>query len=381
MRIRQNHWRIETLGKRIIIAGGGTGGHIFPALAIAHALKSIDPETVLLFVGAKGKMEMQKVPEAGFEIEGIDIAGFNRSSLIKNIELPFKLIKSFFQVKTIVNRFRPDGVVGVGGYSSFPVLRYAESRNIPCFIHESNSFAGRSNMLLAKKARKIFVATTGMEKFFPQEKIMVTGNPVRKSIVQNRLTKSEALKFFGLSEDKTTLLVIGGSLGSKTINEAINAGVSTLMKNGLQVIWQTGRGNATKAAERAAEFKGVWANEFIQQMDYAFAAADIVVSRAGAMTISELCVVGKPAIFIPYPFAAEDHQTANAKYLVDKQAGILVRDDEANSKLVTAILDLLNDKGKREKMQSNISKLGITNADERIAGEILQTIGQAQKAG
>jgi UDP-N-acetylglucosamine--N-acetylmuramyl-(pentapeptide) pyrophosphoryl-undecaprenol N-acetylglucosamine transferase len=374
---RQNHKCNRALGKRIIIAGGGTGGHIFPAIAIAQALKSNDPEIALRFVGAKGKMEMQKIPEAGFDIEGIDIAGFNRSSLIKNFSLPFKLIKSFFQVKDIINRFRPDAVIGVGGYSSFPVLRYAESKDIPCFIHESNSFAGKSNMLLAKKARKIFVATDGMEKFFPPEKILVTGNPVRKSIVQTKSTKAEALEFFGLMENKLTLLVIGGSLGAKSINEAIDGGIELLIKNGLQVIWQTGKGYAAKAAERAAEFKGVWSNEFIKQMDYAFSAADIVVSRSGAMTIAELCLVGKPVIFVPYPFAAEDHQTANAKNLVDKQAGMLIRDDESRSKLVPAVLELINDRAKREMMEFNIKKLGITNADERIAREILDSIGRA----
>jgi len=371
----------ETLGKRIIIAGGGTGGHIFPALAIAQALKAKDPDTVLRFVGAKGKMEMQKIPEAGFEIEAIDIAGFNRSSLIKNFSLPFKLIRSFFQVRDIVKRFRPDAVVGVGGYSTFPVLRYAESRKIPCFIHESNSFAGKSNMLLAGKAAKIFVATDGMEKFFPHEKIMVTGNPVRKSIVESRMNKTEAQEFFGLEGNITTLLVIGGSLGAKSINEAIDAGIPTLIKSGLQVIWQTGRSFAGKAAEKTSELKGLWVGEFIQRMDYAYAAADMVVSRAGAMSISELCVVGKPVIFVPYPYAAEDHQTANAKDLAEKDAGILIRDDEARSKLVPAILDLQKDQAKRERMESNIKKLGITDADKRIANEILKSIDEATKTG
>jgi UDP-N-acetylglucosamine--N-acetylmuramyl-(pentapeptide) pyrophosphoryl-undecaprenol N-acetylglucosamine transferase len=220
-----------------------------------------------------------------------------------------------------------------------------------------------------------------MEKFFPPEKILVTGNPVRKNIVQSRLTRTDGLEFFGLKENQLTILVIGGSLGARSINEAIDEGILMLIKNGLQVIWQTGKGFSAKAAEKAAELKGVWANEFIMKMDYAFAAADIVVSRAGAMTISELCVVGKPVIFIPYPFAAEDHQTANAKNLADKQAGILIRDDEAKTKLLSTVLELINDKAKRDLMQGNIKKLGITNADERIAQEILDSIDKSDKTG
>ena len=273
-----------TVSKSIIIAGGGTGGHIFPALAIANALKSKDPSITLLFVGAKGKLEMQKIPEAGFEIKGIDIAGFNRSSLIKNIGLPFKLVKSFFQVRTIFKAFRPDAVIGVGGYSSFPVLRYAQASGVPSFIHESNSFAGKSNMLLGRKATKVFVAADGMEKFFPAEKIQVTGNPVRKNIVNASVSREQAIRFFGLDPALQTVLVIGGSLGAKTINEAVDAGIGAFDKNNLQLIWQTGKLYAARAAERAVEDKRIWVNEFIHQMETAFAAADIVVSRAGAMT-------------------------------------------------------------------------------------------------
>src|SRR5437762_3252952 len=270
------------MSKRIIIAGGGTGGHIFPAIAIANALKKIDPAIELLFVGAKGKMEMEKVPQAGYKIEGIDIAGFNRSSLIKNFSLPFKLVKSFFQVRSIVKNFQPDAAIGVGGYSSFPVLRVAQAKGIPTFIHESNSFAGKSNILLGKKAIRIFVATDGMEKFFPKGKIMITGNPVRASISQSSVTRSEGIKFFSLDENRKTVFVVGGSLGAKSINEAIDKHLDELLDDGLQLIWQTGQPFIAQAKERAKERSSVWVNEFITQMDCAYAAADIVVSRAGA---------------------------------------------------------------------------------------------------
>src|SRR5215207_4739307 len=237
-----SHPSLQPGGKwKIIIAGGGTGGHIFPAIAIANALKKIEPAIEVLFVGAKGKMEMEKVPQAGYRIEGLDIAGFNRSSLIKNIGLPFKLIKSFFQVRRIINRFKPDAVIGVGGYSSFPVLHYAQVKGIPTFIHESNSFAGKSNMWLGKKATKIFVATDGMEKFFPAGKILITGNPVRKTIVQSSIQKDEALKFFGLAKERKTVLAIGGSLGARSINEALTKDLQQLLNSDLQLIWQTGK--------------------------------------------------------------------------------------------------------------------------------------------
>ena len=362
------------MAKKIIIAGGGTGGHIFPAIAIANALKKLDDRDEILFVGAKGKMEMEKVPQAGYKIRGLDIAGFNRSSLIKNIGLPFKLIKSFLQVKTIVNEFRPDAVIGVGGYSSFPVLRYAQAHGIPTFIHESNSFAGKSNMWLGKKATKIFVATDGMEKFFPASKILITGNPVRKTIVQSSISKDEALKFFGLRTEQKTVLIIGGSLGAKSINEAISKHLDELLNNGLQLIWQTGKPYALKGKERAIDIPNVWVGDFINQMEYAYAAVDIVISRAGAMAIAELCVAEKPVLFVPYPFAAEDHQTVNAKNLVEKNAALMVRDNEAIDKLVPMIIDLSKNDIKQNELTQNIKKLAIKNADETIAGEIIKTI-------
>ena len=362
------------MGKRIIIAGGGTGGHIFPAIAIANALKKRDNSIEILFVGAKEKMEMEKVPQAGYKIEGIDIAGFNRSSLIKNIGLPFKLIKSFIQVKGIVNRFKPDAVIGVGGYSSFPVLRFAQAKRIPTFIHESNSFAGKSNMLLGKKATKIFVAIDGMEKFFPADKLMITGNPVRATIAQSTTNKTDAIRFFSLDETKKTILVVGGSLGAKSINEAIDMHLDELLKAGLQIIWQTGKPYAEVAKKRAKGKNGIWVNEFITQMENAYAAADIVVSRSGAMTVAELCVAKKPVIFVPYPFAAEDHQTVNAKRLVEKNAAMMIKDSEVKEKLLQAIIGLANNETMQSEMRANIAKLAITDADKRISDEVLKVL-------
>lgn len=362
------------MGKRIIIAGGGTGGHIFPAIAIANALKKLDNSISILFIGAKGKMEMEKVPQAGYTIEGLDIAGFNRSSLIKNIGLPYKLLKSFWQVRSIFRRFRPDAAIGVGGYSSFPVLRYAQAKGIPTFIHESNSFAGKSNMMLGRKATRVFTGTDGMDKFFPAGKILVTGNPVRQSIVNAAISRSEGMRFFGMEEAKKSILVIGGSQGAKTINEAIDRGLDDILKQDLQLIWQTGKPYAEKARERTAGKKGVWVNDFITEMEYAYAAADMVVARAGAMTVAELCVVKKPVLFVPFPFATEDHQTVNAMRLVTKNAGLMVKDNEAREKLVFMAIELARDEGKREEMKNNMAALAITNADERIAGEVLKAI-------
>jgi UDP-N-acetylglucosamine--N-acetylmuramyl-(pentapeptide) pyrophosphoryl-undecaprenol N-acetylglucosamine transferase len=361
-------------GGRIIIAGGGTGGHIFPAIAIANALKKNDASIEILFVGATGKMEMEKVPQAGYKIEGLDIAGFNRSSLIKNISLPFKLVKSFLQVRTIVKNFHPDAIVGVGGYSSFPVLRFGQAKGIPTFIHESNSFAGKSNIFLGKKATKVFVATDGMEKFFPKEKIMITGNPVRASISQSTFTKSEAIKFFGLDDNKKTVFALGGSLGAKSINEAISRHLDDLLNAGLQLIWQTGKPYAAEAKENAKGKSSVWVSEFITDMEKAYAAADIVISRAGAMAIAELCVVKKPVLFVPYPFAAEDHQTVNAKNLVSKNAALMVNDNEAFDKVASMIIELAKDENKQNELKRNIGALAIIDADRRIAAEILKSI-------
>lgn len=319
-------------------------------------------------------MEMEKVPQAGFKIEGLDIAGFNRSSLIKNIGLPFKLIKSMLQVKAIMKRFKPDAAIGVGGYSSFPVLKVAQGKGIPTFIHESNSFAGKSNKWLGKRATKIFTGTDGMEKFFPAGKIIITGNPVRKVIADAVVSRSEGIRFFSLEEARKTLLVVGGSLGAKSINEAIDKGLDDLLDAGLQIIWQTGKPYSAKAKERTNEKRSVWVNEFITQMEYAYAAADIVVARSGAMTVAELCVAKKPVLFVPYPFAAEDHQTMNAMGLVNKNAALMVKDNEAGGKLVKMTIELAKDESKQNELRNNIAKLAITNADMRIAEEVLKSI-------
>ncbi|ULQ52632.1 undecaprenyldiphospho-muramoylpentapeptide beta-N-acetylglucosaminyltransferase [Flavihumibacter fluvii] len=362
------------MGKRIIIAGGGTGGHIFPAIAIANALKKQDPTVEILFVGAKGKMEMQKVPLAGFEIEGLDIAGFNRSSLIKNISLPFKLIKSLLQVRQIFKRFKPDAVIGVGGYSSFPVLKLAQQRGLQSFLHESNSFAGKANQMLGKKASKIFVASDGMEKFFPKEKIMITGNPVRASIANSDINREEAIRSFGLDPAKTTVLSVGGSLGAKSINEAIAAGLPLFEESNLQLIWQTGVPFADQGRSVASGKSFVWVGEFITQMEKAYAAADVIISRAGAMAIAEICVVNKPAVLVPYPFAAEDHQTVNAQYLVGKGAAILLKDESAKQKLVYTTIALAKDKKLQAELVSHLKPLAVDNADVVIAGTILHLI-------
>jgi UDP-N-acetylglucosamine--N-acetylmuramyl-(pentapeptide) pyrophosphoryl-undecaprenol N-acetylglucosamine transferase len=359
---------------RIIIAGGGTGGHIFPAIAIANAIKKLQPGAEILFVGAKGKMEMEKVPQAGYNIEGLDIAGFNRSSLIKNIGLPFKLIKSFLQVRSIIKKFRPAAVIGVGGYSSFPVLKVAQGKGIPTFIHESNSFAGKSNILLGKKATRVFVASDGMDKFFPAASIMVTGNPVRLAISQSRVTREEGIRFFGLDPHKITVLSVGGSLGAKSINEALDAQLEQFEANGLQLIWQTGKPYASKAKERVAGKSNIWANDFITQMEYAYAAGDVVISRSGAIAIAELCVVKKPVVFVPFPFAAEDHQTVNAQHLVNKKAGMMIKDSEAAVKLVPAIIALAKSEKQQQELKNEIAALGVTNADELIAKKILELV-------
>jgi len=363
------------MAKRIIIAGGGTGGHIFPAIAIANALKKQDDSIEILFVGAKGKMEMERVPQAGYKITGLDIAGFNRSSLIKNFGLPVKLLRSFLQVRRIIGSFRPHAVIGVGGYSSFPVLRLAQARGIPSFIHESNSFAGKSNKLLGRGATKIFVATDGMEKFFPSSKLMITGNPVRPAIINaGAINREEARRFFDLKGSGPVLLVVGGSLGARSINEAVAKGLDQLRAAGLQVIWQTGKTHSEQWKALAQE--GVWVSEFITEMEKGYAAADIVISRAGAMAIAELCLVKKPVVFVPYPFAAEDHQTANAKNLVDKHAALMIADSDAADKLISTLLELAADDNKQNELKENIARYAVHNADEVIASEIISTLNK-----
>jgi UDP-N-acetylglucosamine--N-acetylmuramyl-(pentapeptide) pyrophosphoryl-undecaprenol N-acetylglucosamine transferase len=292
--------------------------------------------------------------------------------LIKNIGLPFKLLKSFFQVRKIINEFKPDAVIGVGGYSSFPVLRYAQAKGIATFIHEANSYGGKSNVLLSKKATKVFVGVDGMEKFFPAKKTMLTGNPVRASIIKTDTTREDAVLFFGLDISKPIVLVTGGSLGARGINDAIALHLDLFGDNGLQLIWQTGKLFSESAKKAATGKTNIWINDFITRMEYAYAAADVVVSRAGAMAIAELCVVKKPVVFVPFPFAAEDHQTANAMKLVNKKAALMITDKEANEKLVNTVIALAKDQDKQQELIKNIANLAITNADEVIAKEVLR---------
>ncbi len=361
---------------RIIIAGGGTGGHIFPAIAVANALRRMDPSISILFVGAKGKMEMEKVPLAGYEIKGLDIAGFNRAKLLKNWSLPFKLVKSFFQVKKIFAEFNPDAVFGVGGYSTFPVLKFAQGKGITTFIHEANSFAGKSNMMLGKNADLIMVATPGMEKFFPAEKIVVTGNPIRQEIASAVVMHEEAREFFGMREGKPTVLVIGGSLGARSINNAIATGINKIIQSGIQLIWQTGKGNLEIVSEDVRKRKELCVSEFITKMHYAYKAADLVVSRAGAIAIAEICATGKASILVPYPHAAENHQTVNASVLVKNGAAVMVADKEADEKLVDQILLLAGDKEKINAFGKAAHQLYVQDADKVIANKMIETLAK-----
>jgi UDP-N-acetylglucosamine--N-acetylmuramyl-(pentapeptide) pyrophosphoryl-undecaprenol N-acetylglucosamine transferase len=362
------------MSKKIIIAGGGTGGHIFPAVAIANALQKIMPTIEILFVGALGKMEMEKVPLEGFKIEGLNIAGFNRTNMLKNLTLPFKIISSILKVRKIFYSFKPDAVIGVGGYSTFPVLKTAQQRGIPTFIHESNAFAGKANKMLGAKATKIFVAANNMSAFFPEEKIVITGNPLRKNLLNRQISKADALAFFGLAANKKTILVVGGSLGAKSINEGILASLPLFNTNDIQVIWQTGKVNEQAYADAAKPFKNIWAGAFINKMNMAYAAADIVISRAGAMAITEICALQKPAILVPYPHAAEDHQTFNAQQLVNINAGLLIKDENALTQLANEAIALIKDEGKQKQFENNIKQLAIYDADEIIAKKILEAI-------
>ncbi len=362
-------------GHKIMIAGGGTGGHIFPAIAIARALQKKEPDIDILFVGARGKMEMQKVPEAGYKIIGLNISGMNRSSWLKNITLPFKILGSLRQARKIIKMFRPDVAVGVGGYASFPVLNVSQTHGIPTVIQEQNAYAGKTNTILGKKADVICVAAKGMEHFFPKSRIVLTGNPVRQSIVTGIGNKEGALKKFGLQANKNTIFIVGGSLGAKSVNEALLHHLQQIIDAGIQLIWQTGNYSYEKVSKSVKEYKEqVKVFAFINDIEQAYAATDIIISRAGALALSELSIVGKPVIFVPFPFAAEDHQTENARSLVKQDAALLIRDDEANAKLVETLLDLLNDKRLQKQMADNIKKLAITNADDRIANEILKLV-------
>ena len=360
-------------GLRVIIAGGGTGGHIFPAVAVGHALQRLRPGTQLLFVGAKDKMEMEKVPKEGFEIIGLDIAGFNRSNIFKNFSLPYKLLKSRMQARKIIKQFNPGAIVGVGGYASFPVLNAGQGMNIPTLIQEQNSYAGKSNKILARRAKAICVAYEHMEQFFPKDKIILTGNPVRKSISQMSRTRDEGIKWFRLKPEVKTILIIGGSLGAKSINESIDIQLDELLKENVQIIWQTGKPYYEQAQKRAgANSDRVKVFDFISDMDYAYGAADLVISRAGAIAIAELCIAGKPVVFVPYPHATEDHQTSNANALVAHNAAILVKDSEVKTELVKQLKKILHDKSMQESMSRNLKSMAIKDADERIANKVIE---------
>ena len=358
---------------RVIISGGGTGGHIFPAIAIANALKAIDKNVEILFVGAEGRMEMEKVPAAGYKIEGLWISGLQRRLTIDNLSFPFKVISSIMKAKRIIKSFRPDAAVGTGGYASGPMLRVASGMKIPTLIQEQNSFPGITNKLLSGRVNKICVAYSGMEKYFPKEKLILTGNPVRQDILSLEGKRTEAIKFFELNPDKRTLLVIGGSLGARTINESIAGCLEELSKNNIQVIWQTGKHYAYSSPQGGGR-EGVWIGAFITKMDLAYAAADVVVSRAGAISLSELAIVKKPCILVPSPNVAEDHQTKNAMALVGKEAAVLVKDPEARAKLGNEIISLANDIQRQNKLKENISKLAFANAAEAIAREVIQLV-------
>ncbi|WP_421765705.1 undecaprenyldiphospho-muramoylpentapeptide beta-N-acetylglucosaminyltransferase [Ekhidna sp.] len=358
-----------------MISGGGTGGHIYPAISIAQALKESLQHVEILFVGAKGKMEMDKVPAAGFEIEGLWISGIQRKITAGNLMFPFKLVSSIMKSYGLLKKFKPDVVVGVGGYASGPLLYAATKKGVPTLIQEQNSYAGLTNKWLAKKVDKICVAHEGMETYFPASKLVVTGNPVRKTIMLNPNRKDEAYKFFELDSTKPTLLVIGGSLGARTLNESMVAGLEKLEKEGVQLIWQCGGFYHEEMKERA-EGKGgkVILKDFIFQMDFAYACANVVISRAGALSIAELMLTGKPAIMVPSPNVAEDHQTINAKALVEKEAAVMVKDNEAMDRLVDEAIELINDKKRQEKLSENIHDMAHENAAVDIANEVVKLI-------
>jgi len=364
--------------KRVIISGGGTGGHIFPAIAIANALKRLVPGIQLLFVGANGRMEMDKVPAAGYEIVGLDIQGIDRKSLWKNIALPFKLYNSIRKAKQIIGDFKPDVAVGVGGYASGPLLHTAAQMGVPCLIQEQNSYAGVTNKQLGKKVDKICVAFEEMERFFPEDKLLFTGNPIRRESVDIFNKRSEAAESLGISAQRKTVLVTGGSLGARTLNESIQAGLDKFVDAGVQVVWQCGE-YYYEELNRAigGRYEGyVKLTAFLHRMDLAYASADVIIARAGAGTIAELCVVGKPVVLVPSPNVAEDHQTKNAQALVRKQAALMVADTDARTQLVDKALLLLGDKDLQDDLGTNIKQLAIRDADEVIAREVLRLAGQ-----
>ncbi|MFC2087457.1 undecaprenyldiphospho-muramoylpentapeptide beta-N-acetylglucosaminyltransferase [Bacteroidota bacterium] len=361
---------------KIIISGGGTGGHVFPAISIANALKREDKELDILFVGALERIEMNRVPEAGYKIIGLPVTGFQRRIGFQNLSFFFKLFVSMIKSFSLLKTYKPDAVVGVGGYASGPVLRMAGWMKIPTFIQEQNSYAGITNRLLAKRAKKIFVAYEGMEKYFPEEKIMHLGNPVRSDLYELKSKQEEALKYFNMYRGQAVVLVLGGSLGARTINDSIRIHIQEFINRNIHLIWQTGKYYFEEILNRVKNHinNSIQIVDFINRMDYAFSVADVVISRAGASTISELCIIGKPVVLVPSPNVAENHQTKNAMALVNKKAALMVNDKEAEEKLVKEVIMLLNDKEKMQSLSENIKKLAKPDSAKDIANEILKLV-------
>ncbi len=360
---------------KVVVSGGGTGGHIFPAISIANAIKTKYPDAKVLFVGAENRMEMKRVPAAGYEIVGLEIAGFDRKHLLRNISVFWKLRKSLAKAKQILKDFNPDIAIGVGGYASAPTLRSANSLGIPTLIQEQNSYAGVTNKLLAKKADKICVAYDGMERFFPADKIVLTGNPYRQDLLSSA-SRDEAYAFFNLDPTKKTILITGGSLGSKTLNDSVLSHVPEIKQSDIQILWQCGEYYFSGLTQEVSKLKvgNIHLNDFIGRMDLAYKAADLVISRAGAGAISELSLLGKPTILVPSPNVAEDHQTKNAMALVDKDAAILVRDSEAVENLIATSLAVLADENRLRTLSENILKLAKPDATEHILSEVIKII-------
>ena len=359
---------------RVIISGGGTGGHIFPAVSIANAIKALRPDAKILFVGALGRMEMQRVPAAGYEIKGLPICGFDRKNLLKNFKVLYKIWKSQRMAKQIIKDFQPQVAVGVGGYASGPTLNKAAAMGIPCLIQEQNSYAGVTNKLLAKKAEKICVAYEGMERFFPAEKIILTGNPVRQALLDTTISREDAIKSFGLDPTKKTILLVGGSLGARTINESVLQHLDLVRSSDVQFIWQTGK---YYSAAIAVQLKGqdipnLKVTDFISDMGAAYKAADLVISRAGASSISEFCLIGKPVILVPSPNVAEDHQTKNALALSTRNAAIYVKDAEAPATLLELAIKTVNDEAKLKSLSENVLKLALPDSADIIAKEVIK---------
>lgn len=363
---------------RILISGGGTGGHIFPAVAIANEFKKRYPQTEFLFVGALGKMEMQKVPAAGYPIVGLWISGFKRSWSMDNLLFPLKLIHSFFRSRKLVRKFKPDFAIGTGGFASGPALNAALHFHVPAIVQEQNSYPGITNKILAKKAARVCVAYTGMEAYFPAGKTLLTGNPVRQEIIDNAVTKMEGMAHFGIPAHKKVLLIVGGSLGSRTFNECMLRDLNRIRQEEIHVIWQTGTGMYQSCKNQAAGVGNVTVVDFIPGMVHAYAAADVIVSRAGAIAISELCVVGKPVILVPFPYAAADHQTKNARSLEERGAAICISDSEASGVLIDKMLQLVRDQERQEKLSLAISALAVKDAASRIVDEMEKILNKSE---